>query len=241
MFEQTLAAAPRSPYAKRALPAAMAFHLAVGAWVVAVTTLRIDEIPLPQEPMVFAQFVPVLPAEEREVRIEPRRPATQAETERPAQPLATPPAATPQSLVDAEIPPAATIAEPATTLDAPATAADGTTGDPRSTVTDASAGREGDDDFVRLVVRASRPEVLSRVEPRYTEPARRAHIQGVVELDLAVDATGRVVRVEVVRALPFGLTEEAERAVKQWRFRPAAIDGRPVGVLFSVLVNFNLR
>jgi protein TonB len=241
MFEQTLAAAPKSPYAKRALPAAMGFHLALGAWVVAVTTLRIDEVPLPQEPMVFAQFVPVLPAEEREVRIVPRRPETpvKSEADQPAQPLATPPVAAPQSLIDAEIPPAASVAEPATSFDAPAAPSD-SNGDPQTTP-GGDTTRGGDDDFVRLVVRASRPEVLSRVEPRYTEPARKARIQGVVELDLAVDSSGRVVRVDVVRALPFGLTEEAERAVRQWRFRPAAIDGRPVGVLFSVLVNFNLR
>jgi outer membrane biosynthesis protein TonB len=37
-----------------------------------------------------------------------------------------------------------------------------------------------------------------------------------------------------------GLTEEAMSAVKQWRFKPGTMGGRPVDVIFNLTVNFQL-
>ena len=41
--------------------------------------------------------------------------------------------------------------------------------------------------------------MLTRVEPAYPDLARRAGIDGTVELEVAIDATGKVTDVEVVR------------------------------------------
>ena len=47
--------------------------------------------------------------------------------------------------------------------------------------------------------------------------------------------------VRVLKSLPMGLTEAAIDAVKQWRFKPATLDNRPVSVYFTLTVNFQLQ
>jgi TonB family protein len=84
------------------------------------------------------------------------------------------------------------------------------------------------------------PELLTKNEPEYTEDARRAKLQGTVELMIVVGADGRVSSVEVVRGLGLGLDEKAVEAVKAWRFRPAMSDGKPVASSASVAVTFRL-
>ena len=39
----------------------------------------------------------------------------------------------------------------------------------------------------------------------------------------------------------FGFEETAVEAVRQWRYRPAMLDGRPVDVFFTVFVDFDLH
>lgn len=85
------------------------------------------------------------------------------------------------------------------------------------------------------------PTITHRVEPRYTEPARRAGITGPVILDLIIDTKGRVESVKVLRGLPLGLTKSAVAAVEQWRFEPSTYKDRPVSVRYILTVHFNLR
>jgi protein TonB len=96
---------------------------------------------------------------------------------------------------------------------------------------------------VRMVGGATNPTLLRSVQPRYTEDAMRARLQGVVELDAVVLPDGGVGEIRVVRSLDriFGLDERAIDAVKQWRFRPAAIAGQPVAALVRVELTFGLR
>lgn len=84
------------------------------------------------------------------------------------------------------------------------------------------------------------PGLNRRVEPVYTEVARKARIQGVVILEAIIDKHGNVDRVKVIRGLPMGLTESAVSAVKQWKFRPGTYGGRNVDVIFNLTVNFRL-
>ena len=85
------------------------------------------------------------------------------------------------------------------------------------------------------------PEVIQRIDPNYTEEARRARVQGVVILEAIIDAQGNVTDVRVIKPLPEGLGEEAAKAVRQWKFRPGTQHGRPVPVIFSLTVNFRLQ
>ncbi|GEM_PF-1677191 len=83
-------------------------------------------------------------------------------------------------------------------------------------------------------------KVLRRVEPRYTPEARREMIQGVVVLEVVVDAQGDPARISVVSPLGFGLDERAIQAVSRWKFEPGTRDGRPVSTVITVEVNFRL-
>jgi TonB family protein len=86
------------------------------------------------------------------------------------------------------------------------------------------------------------PVLLTRVEPPYPEFARRAGVEGTVELEVSIDTTGRVTSVEVVRGLPLGLSEAAADAVRRWTYRPArAAGGAPVAARKSVRIRFALR
>jgi TonB family protein len=86
----------------------------------------------------------------------------------------------------------------------------------------------------------SAPSVLYKVEPEYSEEARKAHYQGTVVLYVEVDGTGHPSKLSVVRSLGLGLDEKAIEAVRKWRFRPGYRDGHPVTVAATIEVNFRL-
>jgi len=85
------------------------------------------------------------------------------------------------------------------------------------------------------------PIIIYRVEPKYSEEARKARYQGTVVLQAIVRRDGTIDILRVVRSLGFGLDESAMDALKQWRFRPGTKNGEAVDVSLNVEVNFNLR
>lgn len=86
----------------------------------------------------------------------------------------------------------------------------------------------------------SPPVLLWKIEPEYTEAARRAKIQGTVELRLEVDMRGQTRNISVRRGLGLGLDECAVEAVKRWRFRPGYRNGKPLVTTALVEVSFRL-
>jgi TonB family protein len=84
------------------------------------------------------------------------------------------------------------------------------------------------------------PAVVFEVEPRYTEPARRACIEGTVILELILDTSGLVDSVTVLRGLPLGLTKNAVDAVSQWVFAPCTFHGEPVRARYILAIHFRL-
>jgi TonB family protein len=85
------------------------------------------------------------------------------------------------------------------------------------------------------------PKLIDRIDPAYTEEARKAKLQGVVVLWCVITKEGEVRDLKVQRSLDPGLDEQAVAAVKQWKFQPATKDGVPVPVMINVEVNFRLR
>jgi TonB family protein len=67
----------------------------------------------------------------------------------------------------------------------------------------------------------SYPRIASRVEPSYSEEARRARHQGTVVLDTIVRSDGTTDVLGVLRGVGFGLDQKAAEALRQWRFDPA--------------------
>jgi periplasmic protein TonB len=86
----------------------------------------------------------------------------------------------------------------------------------------------------------TKPELLHKVEPEYSEEARKAKHQGTVTLYIVVDVNGNAVNAKVLQSLGLGLDEKAMEAVKLWKFKPGYKDGKPVPVAATVEVNFRL-
>ncbi len=84
------------------------------------------------------------------------------------------------------------------------------------------------------------PMVINRVEPKYTDEARRDRISGIVIVEVLIDKTGAVKDAKVLKPLPYGLSEAALDAVKQWTFRPGTLNGQPVDVIFNLTINFKI-
>ncbi|MFN2387909.1 MAG: TonB family protein [Thermoanaerobaculia bacterium] len=82
--------------------------------------------------------------------------------------------------------------------------------------------------------------LLSKVSPVYPEAARRLGIEGTVVLEVAIDASGRVREVEVVRGLPYGLSEAAVEAVRRWQYRAARGPSGPVSSRKMVRILYSL-
>ncbi|PYP93271.1 MAG: energy transducer TonB [Candidatus Angelobacter sp. Gp1-AA117] len=84
------------------------------------------------------------------------------------------------------------------------------------------------------------PVVIFNPDPDYSDEARKAKYQGTVVLNVIVGADGRVYNPSIARSLGMGLDEKAIERVKEWKFKPATKDGKPVPVQVNVEVSFNL-
>ncbi len=85
------------------------------------------------------------------------------------------------------------------------------------------------------------PILKQRIEPMYPEAARKTRMQGVVILEAIITADGNVANVKVLKSVNPLLDAAAERAVSQWVYRPATLNGRAVAVYLTVTVNFQLH
>jgi protein TonB len=84
------------------------------------------------------------------------------------------------------------------------------------------------------------PRRLVNVEPDYPPTARAARREGIVLLEVVINAAGAVESVQVLRGVPL-LDGAAADAVRQWRFAPATLNGQPVPVVMTVTVTFSLK
>ena len=84
------------------------------------------------------------------------------------------------------------------------------------------------------------PELISKAAPNSPSQLRSAGLGGVVVLSAVVGADGSVSEPRVLYASRerLGLEEEAMRAVRGWRYAPARQDGKPVPVIYSILIEF---
>lgn len=84
------------------------------------------------------------------------------------------------------------------------------------------------------------PSVLHEVEPEFSEEARKAKFSGNVQVYLWVDEQGNPSHVRVYHGVGMGLDEKAVEAVKQYKFKPAMQNGKPVKVDLYIDVNFQI-
>jgi protein TonB len=86
----------------------------------------------------------------------------------------------------------------------------------------------------------SQPSVIFKVDPEYSEEARKAKYSGTVMLAVVVNTEGHAVDIHVVKSLGMGLDEKAIEAVDHWKFKPGMKGGQAVNVRATIEVNFRL-
>jgi protein TonB len=81
--------------------------------------------------------------------------------------------------------------------------------------------------------------LLVSVKPAYPTLAKTAGISGTVELEAVIGVDGRLAEIHVKRGHPL-LVPAAVEAVRQWIYKPTYLNGDPVEVSTTILVNFVL-
>lgn len=89
----------------------------------------------------------------------------------------------------------------------------------------------------------SHPETQSQAKPEYTQAARRAGREGRILLQALIDDRGTVRDPVVLHSMadPKGLDAAALNALCAWRFRPAAIAGRPVPTQYLLTISYGIQ
>jgi len=88
----------------------------------------------------------------------------------------------------------------------------------------------------------TRPPAVERfVDAAYPPDAAAQKLEGRVLLSIDISATGEVTRAEVVEPAGHGFDEAALAAIRQFRFTPAEIDGKPSPVRITYAYDFVLR
>lgn len=93
---------------------------------------------------------------------------------------------------------------------------------------------------IRMGGRLEQPTLVYRVNPVYPGIAVSAAIQGVVILEAIVDEEGKVESLKVLRSNGV-LDRPALEAVRQWRYSPVLLNGRPEKFILTVVVSFRLE
>jgi TonB family protein len=80
-------------------------------------------------------------------------------------------------------------------------------------------------------------QLIKSVPPEYPALAKAQHVSGRVQMDALIDASGNVSAVKVLSG-PTLLHRAASDAVKQWKYKPAVLDGQPTSMHLTVTVEF---
>lgn len=80
----------------------------------------------------------------------------------------------------------------------------------------------------------SAPVLIHSVEPEHPD----TNVTGTVQVTIWVDRNGNPSHVHVTRGPSMGLDEKAVQAVRQYKYKPAMKDGKPVMVELNVEVKF---
>jgi protein TonB len=83
-------------------------------------------------------------------------------------------------------------------------------------------------------------KLISSMPPVYPMLAKSQHVSGNVQIDALIDATGRVTTMKVVSG-PTLLHQAAMDALRQWKYQPATLDGKPVSMHLTVTLQFRLQ
>jgi TonB family protein len=82
--------------------------------------------------------------------------------------------------------------------------------------------------------------LITRITPAYPPAAKQARVQGTVELGATISKEGIPIELRVISAPNDDLAESSLEAVRQWRYRPTLLNGEPVEIETTIIVNYTL-
>jgi len=82
--------------------------------------------------------------------------------------------------------------------------------------------------------------LIKKVTPRYPPEAKGFRLDGVVMLMVEINETGDVEKIDIVMPAGAGLDESAVEAVSQWKYKPTLLNGKPIRVVTTVTVNYQV-
>ena len=84
------------------------------------------------------------------------------------------------------------------------------------------------------------PKLISSARLVYPAAARQSNIQGTVTVSANIDENGKVVSAKALSG-PILLRQAAVDSVKQWKYSPGLVDGKPAPSQVTVNVEFRLN
>ena len=81
------------------------------------------------------------------------------------------------------------------------------------------------------------PRKIFDVRPVWPEEAQRARVQGIVIVEFTVGVDGAVADARILRGIPL-LDQAALDCVRQWRYQPTLLNGRPIPFKMTAAVTF---
>ncbi len=219
------------------LPVSLALHVVVIGVAVGASIWFVEDVPEPPIPVTFYAAAPPPPPPP------PAAPKPAAPKPATAKPVPIKPAEfTAPTMIPETIP--APLAEPEPEVPEGEGVEGGVPGGVPGGVIGGVVGGTGpglEEAPLRVGGDVKAPQLINRVEPSYPEAARKARMEGVVILEAIITASGSVEDVKVLKSVNPLLDSAATRAVQQWRYRPATLNGRAVRVYLTVTVTFNLH
>jgi protein TonB len=85
------------------------------------------------------------------------------------------------------------------------------------------------------------PVIVTNVEPVYPDDLRRARIEGAVALQAVIGKDGDVGEIHVLSSSDPRFNLPSIAAVRQWKYKPASQNGKPVAVYYTITAEFHLR
>ena len=103
----------------------------------------------------------------------------------------------------------------------------------------------------RIACGVKPPQLTYKVEPEFSEEARKKKVAATTTIGFTVDVNGRPTNIHIMQSASEGLSgklqkvgisldRKAMEAVAQYRFTPATLKGQPVPVEVKVEINFQI-
>lgn len=92
---------------------------------------------------------------------------------------------------------------------------------------------------VRIGGNVAAAMLTHQVQPKYPKSAKENHVSGTIVLDAVVTVDGSVQKLQYISGPP-ELMRSAMDAVRQWRYRPMKLQGKPVEFETKISVVYTL-